>query len=174
MPMHDITRFNRSQMNMVAHFAKGRIIEDMNNGIFQNDKRNLAYRSSGDVHGNPPVNIGDKKYYYTTYKANGMNKLTGGGRLKGVAGSTDREVSKVNMILTGRTKDGMRTGAKKNVGYITYDHGHIVQGNMDRKPNGYKIIGLRPKNKKLVAEFMVKNLLSPNAKRELAKIKDWK
>jgi hypothetical protein len=174
MPMKDITRFNRTQMKILATYVKGRIIEDMNNGIFQNDKRDLAYRSSGDVHGNGPVNIGDKKYYYTIYKANGMNKLNGTGRLKGIAGSTDRQINKVNMILTGRTKDGMREGGKKNIAYITYDQGHIVQGNANRKPNGYKIIGLRPKNLSLTAKYMATHLLSKNARRELAKIKDWK
>lgn len=152
----------KSLWNRIGAYAVGRIREDASSGIFQNDKKNLNYKSES----------------YERYKQNSMerfgigpNKVRAGTKLgspyvtkKGVDKKfknsfqgigTDTETSFVNMKLKGETLRRISWKAGADSVTLKYANGEIVQGNSKR---GYELYDLRQQNVDKIADMIGKEL----------------
>lgn len=127
--------------------------KDMENGVMQNGKSNLKYKSA----------------QYKKYKANDMKRFTDGKRLKNMYAQTieSNQTGFVDMTLTGHTKRGLKvkrankTGVE--MGFDSSDAKKII-GNQER---GYDIVGLNEKNIDMVKEEILKQF-----DRNTSKLKD--
>tara|TARA_Y100000401_G_scaffold111681_1_gene110179 strand:+ start:383 stop:850 length:468 start_codon:yes stop_codon:yes gene_type:complete len=150
MKLPDIPKVTNSFMKTLAQLGIDEIQHDASRGRFQNNKRNLQYKSKT----------------YKKYKRNNMTGISTGKKLKRFRNqSTDTQTSYVNMKLTGRTLRGMRAGSSKNTGIISYDKGSIVLGNRKR---GYDIYDLSKENKELILKDL-ENLYTQKIKKYVSK-----
>tara|TARA_Y100000401_G_scaffold61260_1_gene48552 strand:- start:1824 stop:2294 length:471 start_codon:yes stop_codon:yes gene_type:complete len=130
----DIHKIPRNIFKKAGELAKSRILEDASKGIFQNEKKNLRYKSKS----------------YRKYKSKGM--VGSKGKLKGFENTgIDTTTKFVNMNLTGETT---RRISVKNIsdGFkLVFARGQIVEGNANR--HGYDIFDLNKKNLKRLFRF---------------------
>ena len=150
MQITGLVKGNAKQMRVIAQDAIDLIQTDAERNLtFQNNKKNQPLSQP-----------------YKKYKNNKMNKLRGGGKLKGFRNQSITPSLHANMKLTGRTFNGMRASGKTDTAIITYDRGEIVLGNQKR---GYDIYDLRKKNLEIVAEEYGKRILDRNIKKYVSK-----
>lgn len=111
---------------------KTAVQRDMENGLMQNGKSSIPYKST----------------QYKKYKSNDMRRFTDGGRLKSMYGLPieSNETDYVNMTLTGHTKRGLKVKSANKKGVeMAFDPADAkkILGNEGR---GYDIVGLNEKN----------------------------
>ena len=150
MEITGLVKGNAKEMRIIAQDAIDLIQTDAERNLtFQNNKKSKPLSQP-----------------YKKYKNNKMNKLRGGGKLKGFENQSITPSLHANMKLTGRTFSGMRALGTTNTAIITYDRGEIVLGNQKR---GYDIYDLRKKNLEIVAEEYGKRILDRNIKKYVSK-----
>lgn len=137
-----ILKLTPSWWKQLGGFIVKWIREDFAQGLFQNNKQHLAYRSK----------------QYIKYKLNDMRRFTDGKRLKSHYGDpiASRQTTYVDMTLTGKLKKGLRprssTSNSVTMGYDPADAPKIL-GN---KKYGRDVVGLNDKNKRLVKVALIK------------------
>lgn len=150
MKITGVVKGNAKEMKIIAQDAIDLIQTDAERNLtFQNNKSSISLSQP-----------------YKKYKNNKMNKLRGGGKLKGFENQPITPSLHANMKLTGKTFNTMRASGKTNTAIITYDRGEIVLGN---KKLGYDIYDLREKNLQIVAEEYGKRILDKNIKKYVSK-----
>tara|TARA_R100000329_G_C7515448_1_gene181665 strand:- start:44 stop:505 length:462 start_codon:yes stop_codon:yes gene_type:complete len=148
MKLFEVPKVTNKFMKAIGQEAIDLIVSDADKGIFQNNARKKPYKSET----------------YKKYKANSMNRLSDGKKLKRFRNqSTDTTTQYINMRLTGRTLRGIRAGSRKNTAIITFDRGEIILGN--KKTDLYD---LRQVNKNKLFRN-VEKLYDSNIKRYTAK-----
>lgn len=147
MKAKDIMKIGRSTWMKAGQMAKGLIMQDAAKGQFQNDAKNLKYKSKE----------------YKDYKAAGMVGKRGK-KLKGFAGpSINRDTRFKNMKLTGETLRRISVKPKKDSFELNYERGEIVLGNSDAD-----IYDLRTKNREKVMDTIMVDI-SRKADKYMAK-----
>jgi hypothetical protein len=119
----EIPIFSNQYMEELGQIMAGRIVQDAGDGKFQNNRKNLKYKSVE---------------YKTRKKAGTAVKNT----------SADTHTSFVNMRLTGDTLKRIGAVATNKGFTITFDNGEIVTGNAKR---GYDLYGLSNANMSFLA-----------------------
>tara|TARA_R110000744_G_scaffold45047_1_gene100231 strand:- start:173 stop:649 length:477 start_codon:yes stop_codon:yes gene_type:complete len=131
----DIHKIPRKIFQKAGELAKSRIIEDADQGVFQNEKKNLKYKSKT----------------YRKYKSNAMTNLSGS-KLKAFRGkSVNTKVNNVNMRLTGETLRRINVKTITDGFRLVFARGQIVQANADN--HDYDIFGLNKKNLQRLSKF---------------------
>ena len=129
----EIPIFSNRYMGELGEIIAGRIVDDADRGRFQNNKRNLKYKSAE----------------YKKAKKRGMTSLRTGKKYKSLGStSTDTQTNFVNMRLTGDTLKRIGAVATRKGFTITFDNGEIVTGNAKR---GYDLYGLSNANMSFLA-----------------------
>ena len=139
----DIHKIPRNIFKKAGELAKSRIIEDADQGIFQNNKQNLKYKSNT----------------YRNYKVRGMVGFRGK-KLKQFKGKSTNTSPKPNMRLTGET---LRRINVKNIvdGFkLVFARGQIVEANANRSKanHRYDIYDLSKKNRDRIEKFFMKRI----------------
>ena len=134
----DIVKIKRDTFKKAGELAKSRIIEDANNGVFQNDKASVPKYSDT----------------YRNYKVRGMVGFRGK-KLKQYKGKSINTSPKPNMRLTGETLRRIAVRNIKNGFRLIFARGGIVEGNADR---GYDIYDLNNKNYNSIMNFIANRL----------------
>ena len=148
--------FTPKLWDQVGQFVRGAIKDDALRGIMQDDKR-------------PKL----RSNQYKKYKKNdmrkfgrGLDKVGKGDRLKGFKGrSTNKDISKVNLHLTGDMFKQVQVKSNSNSSRITFLQGEKVLGN---KRHGYNVFGLRNKNRKNALRFLDRTI-ERNLEKETSK-----
>ena len=134
----DIVKIKRDTFKKAGELAKSRIIEDANNGVFQNDKASVPKYSDT----------------YRNYKVRGMVGFRGK-KLKQYKGKSINTSPKPNMRLTGETLRRIAVRNIKNGFRLIFARGGIVEGNANR---GYDIYDLNDKNYNSIMNFIANRL----------------
>ena len=134
----DIVKIKRDTFKKAGELAKSRIIEDANNGVFQNDKASVPKYSDT----------------YRNYKVRGMVGFRGK-KLKQYKGKSINTSPKPNMRLTGETLRRIAVKNIKNGFRLIFARGGIVEGNANR---GYDIYDLNDKNYNSIMNFIANRL----------------
>ena len=134
----DIVKIKRDTFKKAGELAKSRIIEDANNGVFQNDKASVPKYSDT----------------YRNYKVRGMVGFRGK-KLKQFKGKSTNTSPKPNMRLTGETLRRIAVRNIKNGFRLIFARGGIVEGNADK---GYDIYDLNDKNYNSIMNFIANRL----------------
>ena len=134
----DIVKIKRDTFKKAGELAKSRIIEDANNGVFQNDKASVPKYSDT----------------YRNYKVRGMVGFRGK-KLKQYKGKSINTSPKPNMRLTGETLRRIAVRNIKNGFRLIFARGGIVEGNADK---GYDIYDLNDKNYNSIMNFIANRL----------------
>ena len=134
----DIVKIKRDTFKKAGELAKSRIIEDANNGVFQNDKATVPKYSDT----------------YRNYKVRGMVGFRGK-KLKQYKGKSINTSPKPNMRLTGETLRRIAVRNIKNGFRLIFARGGIVEGNADK---GYDIYDLNDKNYNSIMNFIANRL----------------
>ena len=139
----DIVKIKRDTFKKAGELAKSRIIEDANNGVFQNDKASVPKYSDT----------------YRNYKVRGMVGFRGK-KLKQYKGKSINTSPKPNMRLTGET---LRRINVKNIvdGFkLVFARGQIVEANANRSKanHRYDIYDLSKKNRDRIEKFFMKRI----------------
>ena len=134
----DIVKIKRDTFKKAGELAKSRIIEDANNGVFQNDKASVPKYSDT----------------YRNYKVRGMVGFRGK-KLKQYKGKSINTSPKPNMRLTGETLRRIAVKNIKNGFRLIFARGGIVEGNADK---GYDIYDLNDKNYNSIMNFIANRL----------------
>jgi hypothetical protein len=130
----DIHKIPKKIFIKAGELAKSRILEDASKGIFQNEKKNLKYKSES----------------YRKYKSKGM--VGSKGKLKAFKNKgIDTTTNFVNMNLTGETTRRINVKTVINGFKLVFARGQIVEGNANR--HGYDIFDLNKKNLKRLFRF---------------------
>ena len=148
--------FTPKLWDQVGQFVRGAIKDDALRGIMQDDKR-------------PKL----RSNQYKKYKKNdmrkfgrGLDKVGKGDRLKGFKGrSTNKDISKVNLHLTGDMFKQVQVKSTSKSSRITFLQGEKVLGN---KRHGYNVFGLRNKNRKNALRFLDRTI-ERNLEKETSK-----
>tara|TARA_R110002020_G_scaffold197230_2_gene398283 strand:+ start:247 stop:702 length:456 start_codon:yes stop_codon:yes gene_type:complete len=120
----EIPIFSNQFMKEIGAIMAGRIVQDADRGKFQNNKKNLKYKSAE---------------YKTRKKAGTAVEVT----------SADTQTNFVNMRLTGDTLKRIGAVATSKGFTITFENGEIVTGNAKR---GYDLYGLSNDNMSFLAK----------------------
>ena len=134
----DIVKIKRDTFKKAGELAKSMIIEDANNGVFQNDKASVPKYSDT----------------YRNYKVRGMVGFRGK-KLKQYKGKSINTSPKPNMRLTGETLRRIAVRNIKNGFRLIFARGGIVEGNANR---GYDIYDLNDKNYNSIMNFIANRL----------------
>ena len=134
----DIVKIKRDTFKKAGELAKSRIIEDANNGVFQNDKASVPKYSDT----------------YRNYKVRGMVGFRGK-KLKQYKGKSINTSPKPNMRLTGETLRRIAVRNIKNGFRLIFARGGIVEGNANK---GYDIYDLNDKNYNSIMNFIANRL----------------
>ena len=134
----DIVKIKRDTFKKAGELAKSRIIEDANNGVFQNDNASVPKYSDT----------------YRNYKVRGMVGFRGK-KLKQYKGKSINTSPKPNMRLTGETLRRIAVRNIKNGFRLIFARGGIVEGNANR---GYDIYDLNDKNYNSIMNFIANRL----------------
>tara|TARA_R100000458_G_C8271035_1_gene245763 strand:- start:1444 stop:1908 length:465 start_codon:yes stop_codon:yes gene_type:complete len=130
MKAQDLAVFTAQFMDETAEIMAGRIVLDADDGKFQNNKKNLKYKSA-------------------EYKLRKKAGKALSGKKRGV--SADTQTKFVNMRLSNDTLNRIKGVGTKNGFAITYANGEIVEGNAKR---GYDLYGLSDKNMSYLATHL--------------------
>ena len=134
----DIVKIKRDTFKKAGELAKSKIIEDANNGVFQNDKPSVPKYSDT----------------YRNYKVRGMVGFRGK-KLKQYKGKSINTSPKPNMRLTGETLRRIAVRNIKNGFRLIFARGGIVEANADI---GYDIYDLNNKNYNSIMNFIANRL----------------
>ena len=134
----DIVKIKRDTFKKAGELAKSKIIEDANNGVFQNDKASVPKYSDT----------------YRNYKVRGMVGFRGK-KLKQYKGKSINTSPKPNMRLTGETLRRIAVRNIKNGFRLIFARGGIVEANADI---GYDIYDLNNKNYNSIMNFIANRL----------------
>mgnify|MGYP003112305529 FL=1 len=130
----DIPKFPKGLMKKAGEKAKSLIIEDADNGIFQNNQKKLSYSE-------PYATL---KQGSMRRSGRGLKKKGKGTRFKAFKGkSLNTETAFVNMRLTGQTLRRIAVKTIKDGFKLVFANGGIVEGNANR---GYVLDDLRDEN----------------------------
>lgn len=137
MKAQDIIKISRSTWMKAGQMAKGLIQQDADKGKFQNEKKNISYKSK----------------QYTDYKSAGMVGKRGK-KLKGFKGaSINRNTKFKDMKLTGETLRRISVKPLKDSFELNYERGEIVLGNDDAD-----IYDLRNANREKVMDTIMADI----------------
>jgi len=151
MKARDIAKFSSLEYGQLASYARGLIIRDMDNGLLQNGRK--KYSNKGSNIGWRTINVNGKKQavYIDSYK-NKKAKRFEPVRPKSLRGKPlNSYTQNVNMILTGETQRRIRPEGRNNRALLTFERGHIVEGNENR---GYVIRDLSVRNRNKSVDFL--------------------